>query len=631
MAQDHAIKNIKAFIEALIAHGETEKAILLLTPENIIVSDEGITLANWAPQSDAPVVFPGFSAPEIYDTAPDKPAAGETAAVYFLGGLLHTLLYGAPPPDAASRQQADTLLPEDTLFNNVIHSAMALDAAERPATLMALYNALEAAQLKEAEEQQRREEEALEAEVRAVAAQLAGTPARTTAPAQEARETPPPAPPAVTPAPAQEEAAAPAAPPPQEPAAQAVPEQQQTEVASPAAQVEDTASPPAPAQETYTQSQPDPPAETTMTAAQAPAEQTPPVAASPMVSPEPAAWVPPQQSGDAPPWVVALRRGIAVACALFILLGAAGIYTAVQRRGINRAFESGDWQAVVSGFGRAPWLKAVGAEHLQYAEARLLWQEGKLDDAQRLLKALGNDFNAPEALQQIEYETAINSLNAKKYVRSLQQFEALNDYGDSPYYAECLRLYLQAQGLEEPYPKYQIYLALGDFADSPALAQQMLALIYQAAVQDYTDKEYDDAKTEFAKTPGYEQTDLYLEAIALFENSSLQAAQNREAYARLYQLAADIDVGNILLNNAFMTLYLEGNWLSDTGGGFSLTPGVGYTFTQLPLKGDIYFTQGGLYGSLQALPAATLSYVSRDEFVLTFADSGAAYTFRRQA
>lgn len=135
-----AIEMTLAFINELLGMGVYDLNPLL-TPENVIIGDGQIALKDKKIKVAADAkreIYPGFSAPEAY-----KGEAGQPASVYFVGGMLFTLITGQRPPDALLRkeQQVPAFINGDTL-QNIINQAMEPAQPARVQDLYALYELL---------------------------------------------------------------------------------------------------------------------------------------------------------------------------------------------------------------------------------------------------------------------------------------------------------------------------------------------------------------------------------------------------------------------------------------------------------------------------------------------------------
>ncbi len=141
MEQRQICAMVKSFVADLMALGATGDINPLLTPENVLIGEQKISLRQMAlpaPQTMPMRAYPGFSAPEVY-----AGRSGPQTSVYFVGAVLYTLIKGAPPPDAQSRAtQPGPLLTDGSPLSQLANRALSMQEYQRPVNLAALLDDL---------------------------------------------------------------------------------------------------------------------------------------------------------------------------------------------------------------------------------------------------------------------------------------------------------------------------------------------------------------------------------------------------------------------------------------------------------------------------------------------------------
>lgn len=110
----------------------------LMRPDNLIISEDKITLKSEEAESTALEIYPGYSAPEIYQNA-----ANLSSPVYFIGAIGALLINGQRPADSVLRMQNNQpMFTIPTPLQNVVNQAMEPYVQNRLQNLFQLRDAL---------------------------------------------------------------------------------------------------------------------------------------------------------------------------------------------------------------------------------------------------------------------------------------------------------------------------------------------------------------------------------------------------------------------------------------------------------------------------------------------------------
>lgn len=567
MNQAQIAQAAKRFVDELAALAPQVDVNLLLTPDNVVVGEAGISLKAKQPAPGALLSrYPGFTAPEVY--------AGRTAAstpIYYVGALLYQMLSGSPPPDAQSRMAGQALFPgADNMLKQLVNQATQLDENQRFAGLSQF-----GAALGHAAQQAAAAMPAAAAPV-ATAAVAAAPPPHVPVAAAPAPAAPaaPPAPAAASAAPAAPPAsalnpqpsAAPAAPPspmaaaPQMGAA-AAPAAAPQQAPAPGAAAGPAAPPPAAPQAGPPQGAPGGAPSAAVPPPSSPGAVPPPSApGAPPAAPRQGMGMPPQQGmaggpprpmqpgGPMAPPPVPPPPGkpkkkkktgliIAIVAVVVVALGVGGFFglTAMERGKVDSAFTEGRYADVISSldgfFGG--FIKSDYQQHYEYSQARLLLTENKTDDALKILDKLGKFEDSEELANATRYSVAEGQLAAGSLDEALAGFKELGDYEDSPErvkevrYQQAMDL-LGSQSFEEA---IAIFEELGDYEDSAYYLENVWAYIDAAELTDALQRfqAYTDLGDFFDSAQKAEEAgaELYEEALALYQNEELDEAQTK--------------------------------------------------------------------------------------------------------
>lgn len=653
----------KQWIGELVALSATQDILPLLTPNNIQIGEQGIELKNKNAQGLGLYLYSGYSAPEIYQGQPSA-----ASSVYFAGAVLYALYTGATPPDAPARVQANTLLLAQTdPLAAVINRATMPYSAQRIGSLQQLWQELHAAELSIApmppaavpvppQEQQPPvvSQPAQETEVQAVEPVAEEKPVEE---APTAEQTP------VVQVPPEKEESAKA----EEPASQELTPPQKTDaepvVAAMESPKEEEKPAVAPTEEPSSPEVGFAALGPVSAAASAPANSTQdalktepatmntaptaafgqPAAASYAQGQQPAAQnnvpfgygavqpgVQPSQATPAKPKKKVSKKAILIAAAVVVVLAiAAVVYTLVQGNRIDNAFAENDYATVVSAADMTPWLKNGKQQQYDYSRAYLLMEEGKTEESLEIFESLGDFENSPKMVQSLKYDLAGQMMEQGRLQEALTMYKQIHSYKDSAEIAQKLETYMGADDINDPLSRYDVYVSLGDFLDSTEKAAGLAGEIYEEGLSLYAQQDFVNARDYFEAVGGYENASLYLEACDIYLNASEYQRLNTSYVSRLRELSADIDVSSIMVSDKFLMCWLNGEWKSSDGGGdFYMNVFSGYDFSTLPFTGIFYFTNAGMYREPSGAPTATFTYVSFDEMTLTTAD-GTVYTFTR--
>ena len=105
-------------------------AHLQVSPNSISVGANGAVLAD-ATTAESDRYSSGYAAPEIYRGS----SAGDLSDVYSFCAVLYYVASGKQPMNSLSRIDADKVIHDDTAFAEIIQSGMALDSANRIASM----------------------------------------------------------------------------------------------------------------------------------------------------------------------------------------------------------------------------------------------------------------------------------------------------------------------------------------------------------------------------------------------------------------------------------------------------------------------------------------------------------------
>ena len=129
------------FLNELLALGNGVDLNCLLTPENVIITPTKITLRRkkMSNRTNAKIdIYPGYSAPENF-----RNRAGAQSSVYFIGGMMFTLLTGQRTEDALTRQDKNTpVFYSPDILEGIINSALEPDEYKRIPSIYAFYTIL---------------------------------------------------------------------------------------------------------------------------------------------------------------------------------------------------------------------------------------------------------------------------------------------------------------------------------------------------------------------------------------------------------------------------------------------------------------------------------------------------------
>ncbi|MFV0414212.1 MAG: hypothetical protein ACK5L3_13270 [Oscillospiraceae bacterium] len=749
----------KGFVSGLLSLGASENILPLLAPENVVITEQEITLKNKAPGAQL-YVYQGFTAPEVYQNRP-----ATNSSVYFVGALMYSLLTGAAPADARVRQQQNVpLLSGNGPLESLINRAAELDFNRRIASLQQLWQEIGQVEAALSAPASPAAYYGQQQAAPAASAAPASGPAPAFAPAASAASASGPAPespafgqagpvvpaasaPSVAAAPAEiqkeepltqapafgqaagsgVEAAAPAAAnktaQPYVPAAAAAPESESPSAVeaqqagfaaatpastapAPVAEVAPAAfasesiapvaeskkeEPYAPALEVpasnaapYTPPLPGGPgapvaAQAPSAAAvpqtvgtPAPAQQSAPsqapafvpsagpnvqfsnsVAPPPYapgqqasqqqaIQPQPAGYggFPtqpgyPQYTGAAvqPPKKKGKAGLLVAGIIVVVLLLAVTIYSFVQGGRMDSGIEDGKYDQVVSAADATPWLKLFKKQEYQYAQARLLADEGEYEESIALLQGLGEFKDSQKLIEEVKYRQAVELMESGKLQQSAEILDEIYGYEDSADLLQSLTLYMDAEEMNDPIARYQAYLSLGDFLDSAEKAAAIIQEVYDTGVELYNAENFEGAAAYFAQVAGYENADFYLQVCNLYLEAALTSthSQMRELYAQLTALSSNsgIDISNVILSDDFLLYYLEGSWYSGDGGGeFELDLYYGYYFSDYDITGTKYFNTKSILNEDDST-VVTFEFISLDEVRMNFWD-GSSHIFTRQ-
>ena len=105
-------------------------AHLQVSPNSIRIGESGAVLSN-ATSAEADRYSSGYAAPEIYKGS----SAGNLSDIYSFCAVLYYAAFGKQPMNSLSRTEADKVTHDDVAFADIIQSGMALDPANRIASM----------------------------------------------------------------------------------------------------------------------------------------------------------------------------------------------------------------------------------------------------------------------------------------------------------------------------------------------------------------------------------------------------------------------------------------------------------------------------------------------------------------
>ncbi len=488
-----AAKNLTDRLIALSAQGDINP---LLTPENLNITETGITLINEtvAQQAYAIPQSAGFAAPEVYSGQ-----SGPQAQVYFMGAVLYMLIFGVAPVDAQMRSGPAMENAADPLMA-AANCALQLDASLRFANLTQLAQALEDAKN----------------------VGLAAVP-----PAQE------PAAPSV------DAAVAAIAP-------QAIAVPPQAGLQAPQADMQAAAT--MPPQQNMQPPQADMSAP--MGSWQAPSMQGAPPQAMPYV-----AGPPPKKKGKA-----GVIAAIIIIFAVLATGGGLVGYNLWQVNSAEQAFAERRYLDVVTAIDSAFLFTEDMQQEYNYSRAKVLFEQGNFEESLAQFEALGNFYDSAELVSDIRYNQALDMLNRGETQAALEIFIELEAYLDSAEYVQNIEAYMQAEAQGTPLDRMLAFNALDGFLDSSERASALAAEVYDEAVALYNSQSFEQALPMFENITFYSDATAYLQICNIWQAGQASEQDGRARMAEVEALSETIDIVPLISSNPFNKLYLEGNW-----------------------------------------------------------------------
>ena len=507
MDQKSVVELTKGFLNQLIPLSQQYDINHLLTPDNILISEDVVELQitdQEEPLQKSIGIFPGYSAPENY-----QGSAGSQASVYFVGALMYTLLTGAPPPDAPSRSK-NLLLNNEEPLENVINRSLDLNKDKR------IYNLVELLE----------ELNKVEKQLKILDQNIDGEENKNKFKQEKELEN----------------------------KKEAITEKKHSTI---------------------------------------------------------------------------IKRFIIVIIILSILGIASyfgyGIYQSNQ---LEKAYNNEDYAATVAILNNNKKLKEKEQKIYTYAQAKLLMEADKTEEALPLFETLGDYKDSQDIINTEKYNLAKSKMDAGELEASVPLFKELGEYSDSAEMATKIEQYIAARSNPDLIGQFQGYKSIGDFLDSAAHVEELAATVYATGVELYVNRNFEAAITYFENVPEREQAAVYLEASQIWMNASDIAVENLASLPRLIELSGTADVGPVVMSNRFFMAYLRGSWNSPDGGGTLTLTETDFGFSNFYFGGGNHlFSNGQILSGDKVL--ASFEYFSYNEVRVTFPETGAVHIFQR--
>lgn len=335
--------------------------------------------------------------------------------------------------------------------------------------------------------------------------------------------------------------------------------------------------------------------------------------------------LPPAKKSKAP-----LIAVVAVAAAIVLAVGGFFGWRALQTARFDAAYADGDYAAAAAlGEGSAR-LQATRAQPWQYSVARALEDDGAGDEAIPLYEELGDYEDSLERAASLRYAAAWGALNDAQLDAAAQQLAQLGSYRDSAELLEKIAVYQAAEQTDDPIEQVTAFRALGDFLDSAARAGDAAERVYQKALVDYADGYLYLALESFDLIKGHSDADIYLEALTLWVDADLELATPEEVVAALAPYADAVDIGPLVMSDACLIAFLEGEWRSDDGGGRLTVTSDTFGFSAFRHTGQYNIGSAALSPITGSGTVFAFAYVGFNQVAVTVSDDGGTYTFARQ-
>lgn len=193
----------------------------------------------------------------------------------------------------------------------------------------------------------------------------------------------------------------------------------------------------------------------------------------------------------------------------------------------NELMNSGQYIEAIERFERLGDYKdskdriVLSQKYISYYDAITLYNSGKYEDAVEAFSALGDFEDSAEWIKESKYTKAKLLFENGEYTEADAQFSSLGNYKDSADLALAAR-YNHACALfndGELDLAAQLFLELGDYRDSALYAAKALApsinekrqLIYDNAVELYTNQYYSEALHEFESISDFSDSEDWIE------------------------------------------------------------------------------------------------------------------------
>ncbi len=586
MSERKIIGAMKIFAQELHQLQDKHDVNLVLSPDNLLINEESVSLKDTAPQSDIARAYPFFSAPEVA-----KGKATPASVVYFLGATMYMMLTGIPPQDVRSRTSKEDLLQKADDFSALVNKATALEISDRFTDLDDFMQALEKWESAKEEDQNQMdniEKEEQDTEKEDLKAK----------PSSESVD---------------EEVT-------QEPDAEDAEEENSEAATEP--QNEDV-SLSSPKDETSQESDEESGTNETVEPEDAEAivlkNETDPIKSKKML----------QTAVLAVAGVL-----IAVVCGLLI-------WAEIQKENAQDAFADEDYPRLVSIVDSTLWIENDFAWQYDYSKAWMLLQEEEHDEALEILQSLSGYASSNDLVQATCYDLAMDMMEQGDLNESLQVLDFLEDYKDSEHYIECLDNYIMAQNSSDKHEQYITYTSLDSFLDSEELAAGLANELYE--------EEYDVAMSMYMSSnaahivasidlfaefpPEYKNSGKYAQAAQAYKQGVASLEDAQTALNALRELQDEVWIEPLVMSDEYIRLFLSGNWESIDGGGTMEwifdSRGSAYHFEGLEqrISGE-YSVQDKQLISENGYEDVEIVFITMDQVILRFSESE-EYIFNR--
>ncbi len=319
-------------------------------------------------------------------------------------------------------------------------------------------------------------------------------------------------------------------------------------------------------------------------------------------------------------WILPICSGVLIC----ILLG----YTLWQSQRTEMALEQGEYNQVVSYLNWTPWLKLFHNDIYLYATAQMLWEEGRYDEAQDIFVEIQDYANSAQLIEQIQYDKGMSLANALQLEEAKLVFDSLGTFADSAAQSAKITTYQQALAIEDASEKYLAFTELGDYLNSPQMAEEAAAETYHLATTNYEAENLAEAGRLFGVVGNYQDAVIYKHLCDLWQAASDDADENRTALGAIMAYGEVANLEPVVMNDRFFMIFLEGNWVSADGGGEMSFEEDTFRAPLLDVVGtDWSFDTRSIHNEDEI--EATFDYLSPNDITMKIEETGETFTYQR--